>query len=64
VGYAAAQEPWHEAAARARLARSLTDDGHIDAARVEAQAALELIADYNDTGIAGLRREMADALGE
>jgi tetratricopeptide (TPR) repeat protein len=63
-GYAAAQEPWHEAAVRAKLARCLEDDGHADAARTERQAALGLIAGYHDTGIASLRRELADSLGE
>ena len=64
LGYAAAQEPWHEAAARASLARCLDDGGNANAARAERQLALGLIADYEDTGIAPLRRELADSLGE
>jgi tetratricopeptide (TPR) repeat protein len=64
LGYAAVQDPWREAAVRATLARCLTDDGHQEAARAEWQVVRKLIADYDDTGIAALRREMADALGE
>jgi tetratricopeptide (TPR) repeat protein len=64
LGYASAQEPWHEAQARAKLARCLTAEGQVDAARAEWRIARELIAEFDDTGIAALRRELDNALGE
>jgi tetratricopeptide (TPR) repeat protein len=63
LGYAAAEEPWRESAARARLARCLADDGHADAARAERQVALGLIAGYDDAGVTPLRRELTNSLG-
>src|SRR4029077_21080086 len=47
LGYASAQEPWHEAQARTKLARCLTDEGHVDAARAEWRIARELIAEFD-----------------
>jgi hypothetical protein len=62
LGYAAVQEPWREAVARARLAECLDEEGKSDAARAEREAALGLIANYDDAGITPLRRELKQAL--
>jgi tetratricopeptide (TPR) repeat protein len=61
-GFAAAQEPWREAASRARLADCLADDGHDDTAQAERLAAIALLGDYDDPGLGPLRRELASHL--
>lgn len=48
----------------ARLAGCLDVDGQVEQARAEREVARQLIAGYDDSGIAALRRELIEQLGE
>jgi tetratricopeptide (TPR) repeat protein len=62
LGFEAVQEPWRSADVRAKLATCLAGAGNVAEALTERQAALGLIAEYDDPYVAMLRRQLTDEI--